>query len=95
MLNRHGPVAGATGTGKTRTLRLIAERLAAQGVPVFLADVEADPSGISAPGAANGLVRGRAAEVGRKWTATGFPAEFYALGGLGHGIPLRDSSRRS
>ncbi|WP_327183884.1 helicase HerA-like domain-containing protein [Streptomyces sp. NBC_01334] len=87
MLNRHGLVAGATGTGKTKTLQLIAEQLSAQGVPVFLADVKGDLSGVSAPGAANDRVRGRAAEVGQKWTATGFPAEFYALGGLG--IPLR------
>ncbi|MGW6925039.1 helicase HerA-like domain-containing protein [Streptomyces sp. NPDC054950] len=89
MLNRHGLVAGATGTGKTKTLQLIAEQLSAQGVPVFLADVKGDLSGVSAPGAVNDRVRGRAAEVGQKWTATGFPAEFYALGGLGHGIPLR------
>ncbi|MFF1545206.1 helicase HerA-like domain-containing protein [Streptomyces sp. NPDC058291] len=89
MLNRHGLVAGATGTGKTKTLQLIAEQLSAQGVPVFLADVKGDLSGISAPGTASDRVRARASEVGQKWTATGFPAEFYALGGLGHGIPLR------
>ncbi|WP_329411512.1 DUF853 domain-containing protein [Streptomyces sp. NBC_00704] len=89
VLNRHGLVAGATGTGKTKTLQLMAEQLSAQGVPVFLADVKGDLSGISAPGTVNDRVRNRAAEVGQKWTATGFPAEFYALGGLGHGIPLR------
>lgn len=60
VLNRHGLVAGATGTGKTRTLQLIAEQLSAQGVPVFLADVKGDLSRVSAPGAANGRVRGRA-----------------------------------
>ncbi|MDX3117498.1 MULTISPECIES: helicase HerA-like domain-containing protein [Streptomyces] len=89
VLNRHGLVAGATGTGKTKTLQLMAEQLSAQGVPVFLADVKGDLSGISAPGTASDRVRARAAEVGQKWAATGFPAEFYALGGLGHGIPLR------
>ncbi|MFE2420588.1 helicase HerA-like domain-containing protein [Streptomyces hokutonensis] len=89
MLNRHGLVAGATGTGKTKTLQLIAEQLSAQGVPVFLADVKGDVSGISAPGTANDKVAGRAAEVRQQWTATGFPAEFYALGGIGHGIPVR------
>ncbi|MDX3500179.1 DUF853 family protein [Streptomyces turgidiscabies] len=89
MLNRHGLVAGATGTGKTKTLQLIAEQLSAQGVPVFLADVKGDVSGISAPGTMNDRVASRAAEVHQKWTATGFPAEFYALGGLGHGIPVR------
>ncbi|WP_405841773.1 helicase HerA-like domain-containing protein [Streptomyces sp. NBC_01518] len=89
MLNRHGLVAGATGTGKTKTLQLIAEQLSAQGVPVFLADVKGDVSGISAPGTTNDKVAGRAAEVKQQWTATGFPAEFYALGGIGHGIPVR------
>ncbi|WP_327718013.1 DUF853 domain-containing protein [Streptomyces sp. NBC_00490] len=89
MLNRHGLVAGATGTGKTKTLQLIAEQLSAQGVPVFLADIKGDVSGISAPGAADDKVRARAADVHQEWTATGFPAEFYALGGLGHGIPVR------
>jgi DNA helicase HerA-like ATPase len=82
VLNRHGLVAGATGTGKTKTLQLMAEQLAAQGAPVFLADMKADLSGVSAPGAPGDRVRQRAAEVGRRWTPAGFPAEFYALGGL-------------
>ncbi|KMS73568.1 ATPase [Streptomyces viridochromogenes] len=89
MLNRHGLVAGATGTGKTKTLQLIAEQLSAQGVPVFLADVKGDLSGLAAPGQSNDKVRSRAAEVHQQWAATGFPAEFYALGGIGRGIPVR------
>ncbi|WP_328450702.1 DUF853 domain-containing protein [Streptomyces sp. NBC_00386] len=89
MLNRHGLVAGATGTGKTKTLQLIAEQLAAQGVPVFLADIKGDVSGISAPGEPGTKVQERAREVGQAWTPGGCPAEFYALGGLGHGIPVR------
>ncbi|MGW0909149.1 helicase HerA-like domain-containing protein [Streptomyces sp. NPDC002853] len=89
MLNRHGLVAGATGTGKTKTLQLIAEQLAAQGVPVFLADIKGDVSGISVPGAYGEKVVGRAREVGQTWEATGFPSEFYALGGIGTGIPVR------
>ncbi len=89
MLNRHGLVAGATGTGKTKTLQLIAEQLSAQGVPVFLADIKGDLSGVSAPGQPGDRVTARASEVHQKWTGTGFPAEFYALGGLGHGIPVR------
>ncbi|MFF4114047.1 helicase HerA-like domain-containing protein [Streptomyces sp. NPDC001714] len=89
MLNRHGLVAGATGTGKTKTLQLIAEQLSAHGVPVFLADVKGDLSGVARPGQANDRVRARAGEVGQQWTATGFPTEFLALGGLGHGIPVR------
>ncbi|MER7176780.1 helicase HerA-like domain-containing protein [Streptomyces mesophilus] len=89
MLNRHGLVAGATGTGKTKTLQLIAEQLAAQGVPVFLADIKGDVSGISAPGEANDKVQERARDVGQTWEAKGFPSEFYALGGIGPGIPVR------
>ncbi|MFE9881184.1 helicase HerA-like domain-containing protein [Streptomyces sp. NPDC005784] len=89
MLNRHGLVAGATGTGKTKTLQLIAEQLSAQGVPVFLADIKGDVSGISAPGEPGTKVQERAREVHQEWTPGGCPAEFYALGGLGHGIPVR------
>ncbi|MEU6404062.1 helicase HerA-like domain-containing protein [Streptomyces sp. NPDC046985] len=89
MLNRHGLVAGATGTGKTKTLQLIAEQLSAQGVPVFLADVKGDLSGVAEPGALGDRVRARAAEVRQRWTPGGCPAEFYALGGAGQGIPLR------
>ncbi|MEU4346710.1 helicase HerA-like domain-containing protein [Streptomyces sp. NPDC023838] len=89
MLNRHGLVAGATGTGKTKTLQLIAEQLSANGVPVFLADVKGDLSGISAPGQDNAKVRERAGQVGQAWEAAAFPCEFYALGGIGTGVPLR------
>ncbi|MEV7281749.1 helicase HerA-like domain-containing protein [Streptomyces sp. NPDC093111] len=89
MLNRHGLVAGATGTGKTKTLQLIAEQLSANGVPVFLADIKGDVSGVAAPGVDGEKVRERAAQVGQEWTATGFPCEFYGLGGIGPGIPVR------
>ncbi|WP_344016526.1 helicase HerA-like domain-containing protein [Streptomyces thermospinosisporus] len=89
MLNRHGLVAGATGTGKTKTLQLIAEQLSAQGVPVFLADIKGDLSGIARPGKPGPRIEERARDVHQAWTATGFPAEFYALGGIGPGIPVR------
>ncbi|MFF5447341.1 helicase HerA-like domain-containing protein [Streptomyces sp. NPDC012888] len=89
MLNRHGLVAGATGTGKTKTLQLIAEQLSANGVPVFLADVKGDVSGISAPGEPGGKTAERAREVAQDWTPTGYPTEFYSLGGIGPGIPVR------
>ncbi|MEV7369969.1 helicase HerA-like domain-containing protein [Streptomyces sp. NPDC090301] len=89
VLNRHGLVAGATGTGKTKTLQLIAEQLSANGVPVFLADIKGDVSGVSAPGEDGEKVRERAAQVGQEWRATGFPCEFYGLGGTGPGIPVR------
>jgi len=89
MLNRHGLVAGATGTGKTKTLHVIAEQLSAAGVPVFLADIKGDVSGMSAPGVQNEKITERAAEIGQDWQPTAFPVEFYALGGHGTGIPVR------
>jgi uncharacterized protein len=89
MLNRHGLVAGATGTGKTKTLQLLAEQLSAQGVPVFAADIKGDLSGLSMPGEGGPKIEARAASVGQQWKATGFPVEFYALGGRGTGVPLR------
>ncbi len=89
MLNRHGLVAGATGTGKTKTLQLLAEQLSANGVPVFAADIKGDLSGLSKPGVGGEKITARAASVGQTWTATGFPTEFFALGGQGIGTPLR------
>ncbi|MFF9849070.1 helicase HerA-like domain-containing protein [Streptomyces litmocidini] len=89
VLNRHGLVAGATGTGKTKTLQLIAEQLSANGVPVFLADVKGDVSGIAAPGRDGERVRERAGQVGQEWRGRGFPCEFYGLGGAGPGVPVR------
>ncbi|MFT4008649.1 MAG: DUF853 family protein [Nocardioidaceae bacterium] len=89
MLNRHGLVAGATGTGKTKTLQLMAEQLSAAGVPVFAADVKGDLSGLSAPGQASDKLTARTASVGQQWEAKGFPVEYFALGGVGTGINLR------
>ena len=89
MLNRHGLVAGATGTGKTKTLQLLAEQLSAYGVPVFAADIKGDLSGLSTPGEVSAKVTERAAAVGQDWAATGYPVEYFAIGGEGTGIPLR------
>ena len=90
-MNRHGLVAGATGTGKTKTLQLMAEQLLAQGVPVFLADIKGDLSGLATPGEPNDKITARSADVGLPWAPTAYPAEFYALGGQGTGIPVRAS----
>ncbi|MFE5340622.1 helicase HerA-like domain-containing protein [Isoptericola sp. NPDC056578] len=88
-LNRHGLVAGATGTGKTKTLQGMAEGLSAQGVPVFLADIKGDLSGLAVKGPDNPKVAERAASIGQQWTPTSYPVEFYSLGGLGTGVPIR------
>ena len=88
MMNRHGLIAGATGTGKTKTLQLMAEQLSAAGVPVFLADVKGDVSGVAAPGEASPRVTQRASETGYEWNPTGYPVEFLSLSGA-HGAQLR------
>ncbi|HUR74691.1 MAG TPA: helicase HerA-like domain-containing protein [Sporichthya sp.] len=89
MCNRHGLIAGATGTGKTKTLQLMAEQLSALGVPVFAADVKGDLSGLSAPGEEGDRVKARVTELGVEWAPAGRQVEFLALGGLGPGIPVR------
>ena len=89
VLNRHGLVAGATGTGKTKTLQLMAEQLSEQGVPVFLADLKGDLSGLATPGEGGPKITERATSVGMEWTGTAYPTEFFTLGGKGSGIAIR------
>ena len=89
MLNRHGLIAGATGTGKTRTLQLLAEQISAAGVAVFAADIKGDLSGIALPGEPNEKLLARTAKIGQDWQPQAAPVEFYALGGQGLGVPLR------
>jgi DNA helicase HerA-like ATPase len=88
MMNRHGLIAGATGTGKTKSLQLIAEQLSSAGVPVFLADVKGDVSGIAEPGEPSDRVTQRAKDTGQTWKANGFPVEFLSLTGK-RGAQLR------
>ncbi|MBA3567677.1 MAG: DUF853 domain-containing protein [Actinomycetota bacterium] len=89
MMNRHGLIAGATGTGKTRTLQVIAEQLSAAGVAVFAADVKGDVSGIALPGSDDGPAKKRARELGIEWAPAGYPVEYLSLGGIGPGVPVR------
>jgi DNA helicase HerA-like ATPase len=89
MLNRHGLVAGATGTGKTKTLQLMAEQISAAGVPVFAADIKGDLSGIASPGQPSDKLLARTAKLGQDWKPQGCPTEFFSLGGQGIGVPLR------
>lgn len=89
MLNRHGLIAGATGTGKTRTLQVLAEQIAAHGVPVFAADIKGDLSGIAVAGEANEKLLARTAGIGQEWQPRASATEFFTLGGLGIGVPIR------
>ncbi len=88
MANRHGLIAGATGTGKTVTLQRIAEEFSAQGVPVFLADVKGDLSGISRPGGKGAKLEERVKMLGLKdYSPEGFPAVFWDIfGEKGHPV---------
>ncbi len=89
MVNRHGLIAGATGTGKTKTLQLMAEQLSAAGVPVVVADMKGDLSGLAHPGASSDRVAQRVSATADTWTPTGFPVEYLSLGGIGPGVPVR------
>ena len=89
MFNRHGLVAGATGTGKTITLQVMAEQLSRAGVPVFAADIKGDLSGIAAPGTPSEKLQARTDKIGQEWTPQACPVEFFALGGQGVGVPIR------
>jgi uncharacterized protein len=89
MMNRHGLIAGATGTGKTRTLQGLAEQLSANGLPSLVADIKGDLSGLSTPGELGGPAEKRAGQLGMPFTPTGFPVEYLALGGIGAGVPVR------
>ena len=82
MLNRHGLIAGATGTGKTKTLQLIAGQLSKLGVPIFISDIKGDVTGIAAPGdASNPKVQERVASLGWTYEPAAHPAEFLSLSG--------------
>jgi uncharacterized protein len=89
LANRHGLIAGATGTGKTATLRVLAEGFSAAGVPVFVADVKGDIAGMSKPGEANPKIADRAKKLGvTDFGYRALPAVFWDLYGQ-NGHPIR------
>src|SRR5881398_995475 len=89
MANRHGLIAGATGTGKTVTLQTLAENFSARGVPVFMADVKGDLAGLSQPGANNPKVVERVKELGlTDFKPESFPVVFWDVFGE-NGHPVR------
>lgn len=78
-LNRHGLIAGATGTGKTKTLQIIAEQLSAKGVPTLVMDVKGDLSGVAVPAVSDQKIEERHDLIGLPFTASGSPVEFLTL----------------
>ena len=92
MFNRHLLVAGATGTGKTRTLQLLAEGLSANGSSVLLCDVKGDLTGLAEAGASSEKLLSRTAANGQDWASASFPVELLSLGGADSqfpGVPVR------
>lgn len=87
-MNRHGLIAGATGTGKTKTLQMISECLSDNSVPVLLMDIKGDLSGIAAQGIANEKINDRAQKIGINWKSAAYPVELMTLNG-GKGVKLR------
>jgi uncharacterized protein len=87
-LNRHGLVAGATGTGKTKTLQRFAESLSLNAVPVLIMDIKGDVSGVSQMGTSNPKIEERHGLIGEAWQARQFPVEFLTMGGE-DGLRLR------
>lgn len=87
-MNRHGLIAGATGTGKTKTLQVIAEALSDASVPVLLMDIKGDLSGIAAAGAENDKIKERMTMIGESYKPAAFPVELMSLSNE-KGIRLR------
>jgi DNA helicase HerA-like ATPase len=92
MLNRHGLVAGATGTGKTKTLQVMAEQLSLAGVPAFISDIKGDISGLGAPAAPHPKIDERVNAIGlTDYAPQAFPVEFFTLVREKPGVRLRAS----
>jgi len=87
-MNRHGLIAGATGTGKTKTLQVISEQLSEQGIPVLLMDVKGDLSGIAVPGEEKPFITERHTKIGLPYSIKGFPVELLSLSQQG-GVRMR------
>ena len=89
-LNRHGLIAGATGTGKTKTIQTLSEKLAENGVSVLMMDIKGDFSGIAEAGASNQKITDRVAAIGTTWTAKGYPVELMSISAQ-DGVRLRST----
>src|SRR5690606_34767614 len=78
-MNRHGLVAGATGTGKTKTLQILSEVLSDASVPVLIMDIKGDLSGIAAPGESNQKIIDRSSKIGVDYKPSAYPVELLTL----------------
>jgi hypothetical protein len=78
-LNRHGLISGATGTGKTKTIQMIAEQLSEAGVPTLLMDIKGDLSGLAVAGEPSDQTKERQAQIGIDWSPSAYPVEFLTL----------------
>ncbi|WP_445738081.1 helicase HerA-like domain-containing protein [Mariniflexile sp.] len=87
-LNRHGLIAGATGTGKTKSLQVLAENLSDKGIPVLLMDIKGDLSGLAQPSAGHPKIEERHAKIGIPFESKGFPVEVLTLSEQ-NGVRLR------
>lgn len=88
MMNRHGLIAGATGTGKTKTMQMLAEQLSKNSIPVLMMDIKGDLSGLAAAGTANPKIEERYAKMGLSWQSEASPVELMSLSGA-KGVQLR------
>lgn len=87
-MNRHGLIAGATGTGKTKTIQVLSEQLSAQGIPVVMMDIKGDFSGIAQPGTEAPFITERHTKIGIPYTPNAFPVELMTLSAQ-DGVRLR------
>ena len=87
-INRHGLIAGATGTGKTKTIQVLSEQLSAKGIPVLMMDIKGDFSGIAMSGVENDFIKDRHSRMNLPFTPSGFPVELLSISQQ-NGVRLR------
>ncbi|WED44687.1 helicase HerA-like domain-containing protein [Legionella cardiaca] len=90
-LNRHGLIAGATGSGKTKTMQVLSEQLSLAGVPSFVMDIKGDVSGLAMPGEATEALIARSQSLNLDYTPRAFPVEMLTLNDAREGVPLRST----
>lgn len=90
-LNRHGLIAGATGSGKTKTIQVLSEQLSLAGVPSLVMDIKGDISGLAMPGEATEAIQARAKSLNLTFSPRSFPVEFLTLSESHAGVPLRST----